>query len=178
MVMVIPVLNGYVGINRGVSRTSCHKEVKKNNMSNVSAKAKLNVLIVDDDVVLCELLSEHLKSEYQVQCAHTCEEALMRMSARQADVVVLDYDLPDGKGLSIVSKLRSCNPRLRTIDIDERRLGSRKARFAFPITRGARRAVQAVYRRATSLCGEKLAGDLSVIGAGNRSIFPRLSSPA
>lgn len=84
-------------------------------MSTVSAKAKPSVLIVDDDVVLCELLSAHLKNEYRVQCAHTCGEALMRMNERQADVVILDHDLPDGTGLSIVPKLRSCNPHLRAI---------------------------------------------------------------
>lgn len=84
-------------------------------MATISAEAKPNVLIVDDDVVLCEMLAAHLKSEYRVQCAHTCSEALTRMNARQADVVILDYDLPDGPGLSVVHKLRSCNPHLRVM---------------------------------------------------------------
>ena len=93
------------GVSRRVSRTA---------MATVSAEAKPSVLIVDDDVVLCEMLSEHLKSEYRVQCAHTCGEALTRMNAQQADVVILDYARPDGPGLSVVHQLRSCNPRLRT----------------------------------------------------------------
>ena len=84
-------------------------------MTALAMKPRLRVLVVDDDVVLCEMLCESLKSDYAVSPAHSCAEALVKMRQRPADLVILDYKLPDGTGLSLMLKLRSLSPRLRSI---------------------------------------------------------------
>jgi two-component system response regulator CpxR len=66
-----------------------------------------NVLIVDDDVELCELLTEYLSQEgYAVDCIHTGVGALERLTAATPDLVVLDVMLPGLNGFEVLRQIR------------------------------------------------------------------------
>ena len=84
-------------------------------MTALAMNSRLRVLVVEDDAVLCEMLCENLESEYTVSPAHSCAEALAKMKQQPADVAILDYNLPDGTGLSLMPQLRSLRPHLRSI---------------------------------------------------------------
>lgn len=62
------------------------------------------LLIVDDDVTFCKLLASFLsKNGFEVQTAHHVYEAKQKLSQYHFQFLLLDYRLPDGNGLEILS---------------------------------------------------------------------------
>jgi two-component system NtrC family response regulator len=65
------------------------------------------ILIIDDDEMFCGLLaSAVMRDGYNVQCAFTLREGLIRVRTGAYDVVFLDVNLPDGNGLDILADIR------------------------------------------------------------------------
>ena len=66
------------------------------------------ILLVEDDVVLASAVSRHLERRgYEVCGAETCQAAEALFRARRPDVVVSDYELPDGTGLELLGRFRA-----------------------------------------------------------------------
>ena len=66
-----------------------------------------NVLIIDDEEMLCEIMCEHLKGEgHDVTYALTLEDGLNKGESGAFDVVFLDVGLPDGNGLEALPGIR------------------------------------------------------------------------
>ena len=66
------------------------------------------ILLVDDDVELCGLLSEYLANEgYDVEAVHSGSEGLQRTRARSYDLLVLDIMLPGIQGLDVLRRIRA-----------------------------------------------------------------------
>ena len=65
------------------------------------------VLVVDDDLVQCTLIKCSLDTgTYAVTLAHDKQQALTFCNTEYFDLVVLDYELPDGSGVEIANALR------------------------------------------------------------------------
>jgi two-component system response regulator CpxR len=66
------------------------------------------VLIIDDDVELCRLLSERLQPEgFAIETIQDGQIGLKRAALGQHDLVILDLMLPGMSGLEVLRKLRS-----------------------------------------------------------------------
>lgn len=66
------------------------------------------VLIIDDDVELCELITEFLKDEgFRVQSVHDPEAGLARLAAESFSIVILDVMLPKFNGFEVLRRLRA-----------------------------------------------------------------------
>ena len=66
------------------------------------------VLIIDDDVELCELVAEYLTPEgFAVEAVHNGEEGLKRAHSGEHVLVVLDVMLPGISGLEVLRRLRA-----------------------------------------------------------------------
>jgi two-component system response regulator CpxR len=66
-----------------------------------------NVLIVDDDVELCELVTEYLTQEgYAVECVYDGARALEHVASATPDLVVLDVMLPGLNGFEVLRQIR------------------------------------------------------------------------
>ena len=64
------------------------------------------ILVVDDDIALCELLCEVLTVEgYQVTSTHCGESALEYMEKAPVDLVLLDVMLPNLNGLQVARRV-------------------------------------------------------------------------
>ena len=64
------------------------------------------ILVVDDDVSLCELLEVVLKEEgYQVSSVHCGESALSYMEKTSVDLVLLDVMLPNLSGMQVARRI-------------------------------------------------------------------------
>lgn len=67
-----------------------------------------HLLLVDDDVTFCSVLSEALeKRGFQVRVAHTVAEALGDIRLGAPDYAVIDLRMPDQSGLMLVSALKA-----------------------------------------------------------------------
>jgi len=79
---------------------------------------KESILIVDDDVSVRKTLSSILSAEgYVVEAVDNGKEALKAVEKQLFDVVLIDIELPDIKGVDLLSKLKQKQPRMVRIII-------------------------------------------------------------
>jgi DNA-binding response OmpR family regulator len=65
------------------------------------------VLIIDDDMSLCELLKEYLTPEgFSLYFAHDVQSAVERACLENLDLLVLDVMLPGGSGFDVLRQIR------------------------------------------------------------------------
>jgi DNA-binding response OmpR family regulator len=66
------------------------------------------LLLVDDDVELCEILTEYFSTEgFEVESAHDGVRGLERARSGEHALVILDLLLPEMRGLDVLRQLRS-----------------------------------------------------------------------
>lgn len=76
------------------------------------------ILVIDDDVDICLLLSRFLtKSGYSVSTAHSGAKALEMFKKEAFDLALCDYRLGDAEGTEILTKLKEINPSIAVIII-------------------------------------------------------------
>lgn len=77
---------------------------------------KHRVLVVDDDKPWCDVLANYLTSQgCEVTSAGSCSEVEYMWHRIRPDVAVLDYSLPDGDALQLLSRLKASDPSITTI---------------------------------------------------------------
>jgi two-component system alkaline phosphatase synthesis response regulator PhoP len=75
------------------------------------------VLLVDDDVELCEAIRVLLESkDYEVAMAHNGKEGLERVRAEHPDLVILDVMMPEMNGYDVCVVLKA-DPKLKRIPV-------------------------------------------------------------
>ena len=74
------------------------------------------LLLADDDVIFCQVLSRALeKRGYQVTIAHSVEAALPLARATPPDYAVVDLKMDGASGLTLVQSLHQINPAARIV---------------------------------------------------------------
>src|SRR5215469_12231295 len=69
------------------------------------------ILVVDDDVELCSLVSEYLQPEgFQVEAVHDGKAGLARALSGDHLLAVLDVMLPGMNGFEVLRKIRDSSP--------------------------------------------------------------------
>jgi DNA-binding NtrC family response regulator len=69
------------------------------------------VLIVDDEIELCQLLKSYFeKRSCEVFISHTIESGIEALKSGKMDIVFLDNNLPDGSGWSLAPQLAIDSP--------------------------------------------------------------------
>ena len=69
-----------------------------------------SILLIDDDVQLCGLLSKFFAGhQFQLDAVHDGRSGLMRARQRKHDIVLLDIMLPEMNGLHVLAELRKHN---------------------------------------------------------------------
>jgi CheY-like chemotaxis protein len=63
-----------------------------------------SLLIVEDECMICDLLSLALEEDYQVTCVGTREDALRVLAGQIIDVMLLDYHLPGGGAVEVARR--------------------------------------------------------------------------
>jgi len=65
------------------------------------------ILVIDDDIELCELLSEYFATEkISAECIHNGKAGLEKAKAGSYDLIILDIMLPEMNGLDVLKNLR------------------------------------------------------------------------
>jgi two-component system response regulator AtoC len=79
---------------------------------------KINVLVVDDELLIRKSLSKVLKARgYAVELASTGAEGLEKAAEARPQVMILDMRLPDTDGLSVLRRVRQLDPLVQAIVI-------------------------------------------------------------
>ena len=74
------------------------------------------VLIIEDDPALNQMLSLHFEDQgFQVLSAEQCAAGFEIARRQAADVILLDQQLPDGEGISLLPRLLEVQPRAGVI---------------------------------------------------------------
>lgn len=106
-------------------------------LGDLAARTPPTICVVDDDEFQRKLTAQILESEgYRIRGAANGSEAISLLSRTSADVVLMDFLMPDMNGLEVLGRLKS-DPRLgsipvimitgnseRGIVLDSRRLGA------------------------------------------------------
>jgi DNA-binding response OmpR family regulator len=67
----------------------------------------MKLLIIEDEIELCQTISNFLKKEIDVvMTALNKKEANEKLRYNQFDIIILDIGLPDGNGLDILSSIK------------------------------------------------------------------------
>ncbi len=81
-------------------------------------KVPKTLLIIDDDQILCHSVKDHFcNNGKEILTAHTGAEGLTICARRQIDVVLLDQNLPDGKGNFLCPQILKHNEMTKIIFI-------------------------------------------------------------
>ncbi|GAY11123.1 putative two-component system response regulator [Pseudonocardia sp. N23] len=76
------------------------------------------MFVLDDHRVFTDMLSLTLGMQPDLRCvgvAHSLAEALRTAAATEFDVAIVDRQLPDGDGLTLLPWLRMVHPHVRTV---------------------------------------------------------------
>src|SRR3982750_1541125 len=72
---------------------------------------KKRILIIDDDIDICTLLSRFLSKEgYETDVAYTGSKGVAKFKESNFDVVLCDYRLGDKDGRDVLADLKAINP--------------------------------------------------------------------
>ncbi|RYY55299.1 MAG: sigma-54-dependent Fis family transcriptional regulator [Chitinophagaceae bacterium] len=76
------------------------------------------ILIIDDDMDLCTLLSRFLtRNDYEVDMAHSGSKGIAKFKEGRYEVVICDYRLGDMEGISVLGQLRAHDPGVKVLMI-------------------------------------------------------------
>jgi len=76
------------------------------------------ILIVDDDLDMCEIISDILKEGgHNPNSSYSGEDALMKIKKNHYDLIVLDYKLNEISGLMVLEKALQTIPSLKVMMI-------------------------------------------------------------
>jgi two-component system, NtrC family, response regulator HydG len=76
------------------------------------------ILIIDDDIDMCQLLSHFLKRKgFETDTAHTGNKGLTKFTETKFDVVLCDFRLGDMDGRKVLEKVKSINTQVVVIII-------------------------------------------------------------
>lgn len=80
--------------------------------------AKKKILIIDDDIDICQLLQRFLERKgYAVTTAFKANEGLAILNRRTIDLVLTDFRLPDMEGLDLITEIKKSKPEVPVIVI-------------------------------------------------------------
>ena len=73
------------------------------------------LLIVDDEPLILEVLSEHFKAEYDVETALNGADALGAIVRARPDVVMLDINMPRMNGVEVLKDIKQIDNSIAVI---------------------------------------------------------------
>lgn len=79
------------------------------------------ILVVDDDLHICELLKLYLENEnYTVYVANDGQAAVETFAAKSPDLVLLDIMLPKMDGWQVCREIRKSSPKHQSLCLVQR----------------------------------------------------------
>ncbi|MCR4604974.1 MAG: response regulator [Eubacterium sp.] len=104
----VPLAATYTWIDRPVDTEEFTRIIKEAIEDEEIIPAELKkILIVDDDPAYAKMVKEWLKNDYQVSIVTAGMQAITYLSKHEADLVLLDYEMPIVDGPQVLEMFRS-----------------------------------------------------------------------
>jgi DNA-binding response OmpR family regulator len=84
----------------------------------------MKILLVENHAVFAQQVATHFLSAHEVTTVPSLSMARSSLAAKQFDVLLVDYDLDDGKGEELVRELRKAGNKIRIIGVSAREEGN------------------------------------------------------
>ena len=84
----------------------------------------LKILFVENHSIFARQVTFLFLSKHQVTVVSDLSTARSNLAASQFDLVLVDYDLDDGKGATLVRELRDAGNKIRIIGVSAREEGN------------------------------------------------------
>ena len=81
----------------------------------MDAPARRRVLIVDDEPLIVEVLSEHFKDDYEIETALNGADALGAIVRQRPDKVLLDINMPRMNGVDVLRDIKQIDDTIAVI---------------------------------------------------------------
>ena len=81
----------------------------------MAESARRRLLIVDDEPLILEVLSEHFKADYDVETALNGADALGAILRERPDVVMLDINMPRMNGVEVLKDIKQIDDSIAVI---------------------------------------------------------------
>lgn len=102
--------------NRPQRTLDSAQERSSETRSEVQPRRACSILVVEDDADIAMALQDQLEFEgFRVDCAQTCRDAFLSIERNAYNAILLDLELPDGDGRSILQKVQVSHPSLPVI---------------------------------------------------------------
>lgn len=76
----------------------------------------MRILVIDDEIQICELLTAILKKlNYIVEYATNGVEAIEMQKTNQYDLLITDLVMPEKEGLEVIVEIKRFNPSIKII---------------------------------------------------------------
>ncbi|MFN6946628.1 MAG: response regulator [Cytophagaceae bacterium] len=77
---------------------------------------KINILIVEDDVVFCKMLSKFFgKNGFLTHDSQSVDEAFEILQQNTIDIAIVDYRLPGKNGLELLAWIKKEKPAVKVV---------------------------------------------------------------
>ncbi len=83
----------------------------------MAEKARRRILVVEDDELFREAVSDTLRESYDIRISESGAEALGALAKYKPDMVLLDINLPDINGIDLLSQIKTDHPAVPVIMI-------------------------------------------------------------
>ena len=81
----------------------------------------MRILIVEDEKALCDAIARGLRHlDYSVDCCYNGQSALDVLSFERFDLVILDLNLPDADGMTVLKTLRETDSETKVLILSAR----------------------------------------------------------
>src|SRR6267142_2768709 len=77
--------------------------------------ARRRVLIVDDEIAIVDVLSEHLQADYDIEAALNGTDALGAVLRQRPDVVLLDINMPGMAGVEVLKNIKQMDESIAVV---------------------------------------------------------------
>ena len=81
----------------------------------LESTSKPIVLLVDDEVEICNVLELGLRNECDVESARSAEEAELMLATRRYDIIVCDHLMPQEEGMTFLTRAMTLFPNVRRV---------------------------------------------------------------
>jgi len=90
----------------------------------------MKILFVENHSIFATQVTTHFLPAHQVTVVPSLSQARSSLESKQYDLLLVDYDLDDGKGEELVRELRNAGNTIRIIGVSAREEGNAALREA------------------------------------------------